>query len=358
MAAGGDVTTRIVVVEDHPLYRDAVVSLVRGLPGFEVVGSHPDAESALSAAAEERPDVVVLDLALPGMDGDTALSWFQSMESSPSVLVLTMSEDPPVLAAAPRAGARGYVVKGAEPDDIARALEGVARGQVVFGQQVATAVLSQASGRAPQGPAAAFPGLTTREVDVLSLLAQGRSSADIAAALSSVPRPPATTSRASSESWVSQPGPRRSPVLGMLASERNDHAPRQAGRTGGPRGTQRPARLHQRAATTPERSTHTVGRPASSPPRAAAAKSHSTPCAAARSNWSTAPSRTRSKRTLGIEIDSPATTSPTGSRTPTPTAVTPRSDRSWLTAKPALRTRASSSRSAGRSTESAAAPVA
>lgn len=175
--------TRVVVVEDHPLYRDAVVALVRGLSGCEVVGSHSDAESALVAATEERPDVVVLDLALPGMDGITALRRFQSMDPAPSVLVLTMSEDPPVLAAALRAGARGYVVKGSEPDDIARALEGVARGQVVFGQQVALAALAQASGRAPSGPAAAFPGLTAREADVLSLLAQGRSNADIAATL-------------------------------------------------------------------------------------------------------------------------------------------------------------------------------
>ncbi len=175
--------TRVVVVEDHPLYRDAVVSLVGGLSGCEVVGSHGDAESALAAAPEERPDVVMLDLALPGMDGITALSRFQSMDPAPSVLVLTMSEEPPVLAAALRAGARGYVVKGAEPGDIARALEGVARGQVVFGQQVATAALVQASGRAPSGPAAAFPGLTAREVDVLTLLAQGRSNADIAAML-------------------------------------------------------------------------------------------------------------------------------------------------------------------------------
>ena len=175
--------TRIVVVEDHPLYRHAVVSLVNRMVGFEVVGSHPDAESALAAAADERPDVVVLDLALPGMDGITALSRFRSLDPSLPVLVLTMSEDPPVLAAAVRAGARGYVVKGSEPDDIARALEGVARGQVVFGEQIATAALAQASGRAPSGPASAFPGLTAREVDVLSLLARGRSNADIAAVL-------------------------------------------------------------------------------------------------------------------------------------------------------------------------------
>jgi DNA-binding NarL/FixJ family response regulator len=94
-----------------------------------------------------------------------------------------MSEDPPVLAAAVRAGARGYVVKGSEPDDIALALQGVARGQVVFGSQVAGAVLAQASGRSHTGPAASFPGLTTREVDVLDLLARGRSNSEIASVL-------------------------------------------------------------------------------------------------------------------------------------------------------------------------------
>lgn len=183
MAAGIDDVTRVVVVEDHPLYRGAVVSLVDGLPGFEVVADHADAESALASVADDRPDLVVLDLALPGIDGITALGRFAALDPPPRVLVLTMSEDPAVLAGAVRAGAHGYVVKGSEPDDIARALQGVARGQVVFGEQVALAALSQAAGRAPTGAAAAFPLLTAREVDVLDLLARGRDNAEIAAAL-------------------------------------------------------------------------------------------------------------------------------------------------------------------------------
>jgi DNA-binding NarL/FixJ family response regulator len=175
-------TVRVVVVEDHPLYRDAVVSLTAGLAGFEVIGAYGDAESALAVAGAHPPDVVVLDLALPGIDGISALGRFRALEPEPSVLVLTMSEDPAVLAAAVRAGARGYVVKGAEPEDIALALQAVARGQAVFGAQVANAVLAQASSRSA-GPGAAFPGLTTRELDVLDLLSRGRSNDEIAAVL-------------------------------------------------------------------------------------------------------------------------------------------------------------------------------
>jgi DNA-binding NarL/FixJ family response regulator len=174
---------RVVVVEDHPLYRAAVVALVDGLAGFAVVGAYGDADAALLAAAADPPDVVVLDLALPGTDGLSALGRFRALTPEPAVMVLTMSEEPPVLAAAVRAGARGYVVKGAEPEDIARALEGVARGQVVFGAQVAAAVLAQASGRSPTGPGASFPGLTTRELDVLDLLSRGRSNHEIASVL-------------------------------------------------------------------------------------------------------------------------------------------------------------------------------
>jgi DNA-binding NarL/FixJ family response regulator len=174
---------KVLIVEDHPLYRAAVVALVDELAGFEVVGAYGDAEASLVAATEDPPDVVMLDLALPGTDGISALGKIRSLMPEPSVLVLTMSEDPPVLAAAVRAGARGYVVKGSGPEDIARALEGVARGQVVFGAQVASAVLTQTSGRVQAGPGAAFPGLTTREVDVLDLLSRGRSNYEIAAAL-------------------------------------------------------------------------------------------------------------------------------------------------------------------------------
>jgi DNA-binding NarL/FixJ family response regulator len=173
--------TRVVVVEDHPLYRAAVVALVDGLAGFEVVGAYGDAEAAL--AGGERADVVVLDLALPGMDGVEAIGRFQQGEPAPAVLVLTMSEEPAVLGSALRAGARGYVVKGSEPEDIERALRGVARGQAVFGEQVAAAVLAHAARRTPQAAHERFPMLSSRELEVLDLVAAGLSNGEIAAEL-------------------------------------------------------------------------------------------------------------------------------------------------------------------------------
>jgi DNA-binding NarL/FixJ family response regulator len=173
-------TVRCVVVEDHPLYRDAVVALVSRMDGWQVTGAYGDAESAVEAVADA--DLVVLDLGLPGIDGIDAIRVFTRANADVAVVVLTMSEEPTVLTAALRAGARGYLVKGSEPEDIERALVSAVRGQAVFGEQVAAALLAQAA--APRRTRqTAFPSLTERELDVLDLLSSGRSNAEIAAAL-------------------------------------------------------------------------------------------------------------------------------------------------------------------------------
>jgi DNA-binding NarL/FixJ family response regulator len=172
---------RVLVVEDHPLYRQAVTSLVEGMDGWTVVGAYADAESALPHATSA--DLVVLDLGLPGVDGIEATGLFKSANAAIAILVLTMSEETPVLTAAVRAGASGYLVKGSEPEDIERALRAVARGQVVFGEQVAAAVLAQAGRRTTVAADSAFPMLSAREVEVLDLIAAGRSNAEIASSL-------------------------------------------------------------------------------------------------------------------------------------------------------------------------------
>jgi DNA-binding NarL/FixJ family response regulator len=178
VASGGLLVTRVVVVEDHPLYRQAVCRLVNGIAGWSVVGEYADAESALEEPTEA--DLVVLDLGLPGMGGLAAVARLKEVNPSVVVVVLTMSEEPAAVAAAMRAGAQGYLVKGSEPEDIERALVSAARGQAVFGAQVATAALRQASSaRTP----ARFPQLTAREHEVLDLVAAGQSNQQIAAAL-------------------------------------------------------------------------------------------------------------------------------------------------------------------------------
>ena len=128
-------------------------------------------------------DLVVLDLGLPGVDGIEATRLFKAANPEAAILVLTMSHETPLLTAAVRAGAQGYLVKGSEPEDIERALRAVARGQVVFGEQVAAAALAQAGRRTTVAADSLFPMLSGREVEVLDLIAAGKSNAEIASSL-------------------------------------------------------------------------------------------------------------------------------------------------------------------------------
>lgn len=172
--------TRVLVVEDHPLYRQAVCALVESMDGWTVIGAHGDADGALASASDA--DLVVLDLGLPGTDGVRAIRLLKEINPSLVVVVLTMSEEPTTLSAAVRSGAQGYLVKGSEPEDIQRALRAAIRGQAVFGAQVAAAVLAHTARSHPVAQEA-FPTLTTRELEVFDLLAAGRSNDEIAAAL-------------------------------------------------------------------------------------------------------------------------------------------------------------------------------
>lgn len=174
-------SVHVLVIEDHPLYRQAVTSLIDGMHGWQVLGAYADAEAAMPHALEA--DLVVLDLGLPGVDGIEATRLFKAANPEVAILVLTMSHETPLITAAVRAGAQGYLVKGAEPEDIERALRAVARGQVVFGEQVATAVLAQAGRRSTVAADSLFPMLSGREVEVLDLIAAGKSNTEIASSL-------------------------------------------------------------------------------------------------------------------------------------------------------------------------------
>lgn len=172
----------VVIVDDHPMFRAGLQTLVEEADGLELVGQAADAETAVRVCEEVVPDVVLMDIKLNGASGIDATRELTRRLPVTAVLMLTMLEDDTSVFAAMRAGARGYILKGAAPEDILRAITTVANGEVIFGAELARRMGHFfTAGRA--GEAHPFPELTTRERDVLDLVADGRANADIAASL-------------------------------------------------------------------------------------------------------------------------------------------------------------------------------
>ncbi len=175
-------TLRVLVVDDHPLYRDGLVTAISAMPEVDVVGTAADGVEAIAEAARLTPDVIVMDLHMPRLNGIEATRRIVTDQPSVAVLVLTMLDGDDSVFAAMRAGARGYLVKGADREEIRQALEAVARGGVVFSAGVATRVLGFFAGGAG-APAAPFPELTEREREILDLVARGLTNTEIASRL-------------------------------------------------------------------------------------------------------------------------------------------------------------------------------
>ena len=178
-------TTRVLVVDDHPIFRDGLAASLDAMPGILVVGVAADGDEAVAAVSRQEVDVVLMDLNLPTLSGVEATTRICARPESPAVLVITMVDDDDSVMAAMRAGARGYVLKGATSDEIGSAVRTVASGGAVFGAGVATRLLAVATAaagvRTTRDLGAA--GLTERERDVLQLLAEGRSNHQIARSL-------------------------------------------------------------------------------------------------------------------------------------------------------------------------------
>ncbi|HWN26181.1 MAG TPA: response regulator transcription factor [Actinomycetospora sp.] len=173
---------RLVLVDDHPLYRSGLRAMAERTPGLRCVGEAASGEDALSLLAETTCDVVLMDLRMPGMGGVEATRRLAAEEAPPAVLVLTMVEDDEAVLAALRAGARGYVLKGADSDELLAAISVVAHGGVAVGPVAAAGLLTRVTD--DRRPAEPFADLTDRERRVLDLLASGLSTAGIAGALS------------------------------------------------------------------------------------------------------------------------------------------------------------------------------
>ena len=170
---------RALVADDHPVFRSGLRLLLEDL-GVEVVAEAADGASAVALALEHRPDVVLMDLQMPDVTGLEATRRLTESVPQVRVLVLTMVEDDDTLFAALRAGAAGYLLKGAGPDEIDRAVRGVAAGDAVYGAGVGERLRRMfATGSVTAAPVP-FPQLAERERDVLDLLATGASNAEIA----------------------------------------------------------------------------------------------------------------------------------------------------------------------------------
>ena len=173
-------TLRVLVVDDHEEFRHSLELLLGAMDDVEVVGRAGDGRRAVALALDLQPDVVVMDLHMPALNGVEATG--RIVQSSPhiAVLVLSMMEDDDSLFAAVRAGARGYLLKGARRSEIRRAIEAVGAGEVIFGPGIAERVMTYFRNARSRPTAEAFPDLTDRERIVLGKIAEGKDNAEIA----------------------------------------------------------------------------------------------------------------------------------------------------------------------------------
>ena len=183
---------RILIADDHPVFRFGLRALCLAEPDLELVGEAQTGEEAIARAAALQPDVVVMDLNMPGLNGVEATRRIVATSPHIGVLVVTMFEDDDSVFAAMRAGARGYLLKGVDGTETVRAIRVVANGEAIFSPAIARRLMQYfAGGRADGARTAApdaFPDLTEREREILDLIAHGYTNPAIAARLSLSPK--------------------------------------------------------------------------------------------------------------------------------------------------------------------------
>jgi len=182
------VPIRVVIADDHPLFRDGLRAMFESEPDIELVGEAATGLEAVSLAGQLLPDVVLMDIQMPDLDGIEATRRVMAESRNTRVLVVTMFEDDDSVLAAMRAGARGYVVKGMRSSDAIRAIRAVAAGEAIFSPAIASRLLSMLAEASPAARPAVFPELTERERQTLELIAQGHKNAVIAERLHLSPK--------------------------------------------------------------------------------------------------------------------------------------------------------------------------
>jgi DNA-binding NarL/FixJ family response regulator len=178
--------TRVLIADDHALFRYGMRAMLNSDPDLEVVGEAATGEEAVGLTAELKPDIVLMDIQMPGLNGIEATRRIVRADPEVGVVVVTMFEEDDSVFAAMRAGARGYLLKGADKDEMLLAIRAVARGEAVFGPGIARRLIQYFSPPTPsysRTPRSIFPELTDREREILDLIAAGKNNQEIASTL-------------------------------------------------------------------------------------------------------------------------------------------------------------------------------
>ena len=170
----------VVIADDHQFFRDGVRALLDAQLNMECLGEAATGEEVIRLSAEVQPDVVLMDVQMPGMSGVEATRQIVSSSPQIRVLVVTMFEDDHLVFAAMRAGARGYLLKGTRHEDMVRAIRAVGSGDAIFSPAIAAKLVDYFAALQPSSPTQVFPDLSSREREILALLAQGYKNAEIA----------------------------------------------------------------------------------------------------------------------------------------------------------------------------------
>lgn len=180
-------TIRILIADDHLFYREGVRTLLSTADAIEIVGEASNGQEVVARAAELEPNIILMDLKMPGLNGIDATRQIVQKQPSVGILVVTMFDDDESVFAVMRAGARGYILKDADQEELVRAITAVYRGEAIFSPAIAQRMMKYFSNLSREGRSkadTAFPELTERELDILELIAQGYGNPVIANRLS------------------------------------------------------------------------------------------------------------------------------------------------------------------------------